>query len=294
MKKLLLFAVPCWLALYIGPKSLGNQSLAAKARGKSTVKPTTQDPANDTGATIEFSAATGYGVFQDIQVPANPYEDKRIDGRTAGLENADHTGVPLAASLGLRFGELPDNTWATDLSYLIMQASTGPVETQSATYRRIEVASELRTTLGQGRWRPSLVAQGALRRSEFANVSTGHMVDAMILRGGVGLWSRTHQAEAFAGASPLATLAYDDGKSWTGKRFDNAEAQLTEVGVRYAYHITERVALDANLAQEQVQIKIRNLDDYRAFGLYVAPETKGSRSYIQSTSVLRLGFSKNF
>lgn len=249
------------------------------------------------GPTIGFQAGTGFGVFQDVQVPLatrESQEEMRGDGKSVGEENADHMGTPLYAGLELQAGDPGRLSYEAEVSHLMMRATSGPAETQSASYARSNLAGGARYAFGRGAWRPTVAAHAILRRSSFNNVSNGHYIHASLLRGGVGMWSEALSLEAYASYAPYTEFGYNSGRGFFGgKPFENGSSSMSELGLLYSHKIHEAVWIDLGVEQEIVQATLGRVGDYGSLGLTVAAPS-ATREYELVTSTARIGVRKQF
>lgn len=283
-----LFALAGLLAL--STRFVSAEELSAKVKA-------TKKSEDRSGPTIGFQAGTGFGIFQDVQVPLatnEKYEEMRGDGKSVGEENADHMGTPLYAGLSLQVGDPGRLRYEAEVSHLMMRATSGPAETQSASYARSNLAGGARYAFGRGSFRPTVAAHAILRRSSFNNVSNGHYVNARMLRGGIGLWSEALSVEAYASYAPYTEFGFNSGRGFLGgKPFDNGSASMSELGLLYSHKIHEAVWIDLGVEQEIVRATLGRVGDYSSLGLAVAaPSAK--REYELVTSTARIGVRKQF
>jgi hypothetical protein len=281
-----LFALAGLLAL--STRFVSAEELSAKVK-------TTKKTEAPSGAKVGFKAGSGFGVFQDVQVPrASEAAEMRGDGKSAGEENADHMGTPLYAGLSLQAGDPGKLSYEAEVGHLMMRATSGPAETQSASYARSNLAGGARYAFGRGGWRPTVAAHAILRRSSYNNVSNGHYVNAGLLRGGIGVWSEALSVEAYAGYAPYTEFGFNSGKGFFGgESFDNGSASMGELGLLYSHKIHEAVWIDLGVEQEIVQATLGRVGDYNSLGLTVeAPAAK--REYELVTSTARIGVRKQF
>jgi hypothetical protein len=276
--------------LALSTRLVSAEELSAKVKA-------TKKSEDRSGPTIGFQAGTGFGIFQDVQVPlaTNEREEQmRGDGKSVGEENADHMGTPLYAGLSLQVGDPGKLSYEAQIDHLMMRATSGPAETQSASYARTNLVGGARYAFGRGGFRPTVAAHAILRRSSFNNVSNGHYVNARLLRGGIGLRSEALSVEAYASYAPYTEFGFNSGKGFFGgKAFDNGSASMSELGLLYSHKIHEAVWIDLGVEQEIVQATLGRVGDYSSLGLAVAaPAAK--REYELVTSTARIGVRKQF
>lgn len=276
-------AVPCL--------SLHDHTLSARKGRK--VAGTAQ--AAPTDFRITAAAGSGFGTFQDIQVPVNADAETRADGTVIQAENADHTGLPLFAAFGV-LGE--SSAWIFDggLNLMHMRASNGPSETQSSSYSRTELGGGAKYRFALGETTAlKLGARAAYRRSSFNNVSNGHYLEAPLLGASLALTTGKWAFEGRGAVAPSATFGYNAGGTFAGKPFANATASMAEFAATASYNVRDQVFLDVGLEVEQASVSLPDIMEYQTFGLAVTPsDTAPTRNYELSTSVVKIGVRKEF
>ena len=134
----------------------------------------TPDQEPDRKLTYSVQGGTGFGVFQDIQVPFAPTSDRRADGSSATSELQDHFGFLLFGAVG-RSWTLGSTDIDLAIKALLVRATLGPVETQTSSYSRFELATGA-DLLSVGDYNPTTLGfLTSLRRSNYLNISTGSL-----------------------------------------------------------------------------------------------------------------------
>ena len=241
---------------------------------------------------LVFAAASGVGVFQDIQVPYNEYTGTRGDGTSATEENRDHMGLPLMGTLGIamRFDRL---TWDLALDLMQMRASTGPADTQSSSYNRINAGTGLRYKYRISDFTTYWGLHLQARRSTFNNVSSGHYLDTMMIRISAGMHlTKSWIVDGWFATAPYATFGYNNGGNRTA--FKNSTSEVNEFGLLSSLRLHKNTWFDLGVEQEKATVTISDVEEYNNFGLNVSPSRQPSRLYTLSTSVIRAGFRKTF
>jgi hypothetical protein len=273
-----------WCVFTYGPAPGAAQDFPA--RMQSAKKAATKD------LTLSLEAGAGLGNFQDIQVPLNEDANMRGDGTVPGTENAEHSGFPIYGGLGLSYA-LGRWDFAVGVDGLQMRAATGPAETQSSSYSRVEAGVGASYVLPVGSSALSLGLSFAGRRSAYSNVSNGHYIQGLVVRGDVGWFYRSFALTGFAGVAPSPTFGYNDEGSFGGKAFAGSQSSLTELGILGSYNVRDRVWVDCGLEQELVSASISDIEQYNGFGLAVTTDTpRRTRQYDLATSILRFGVRK--
>lgn len=245
--------------------------------------------------TVTAHAGAGLGVFQDIQVPMNDEANRRADGTASGTENADHAGIPLIVGIGgsYKSGSLTYNFISFDA--VQMRATTGPAESQSASYSRVQLSSgaTYERPLGDD-WSGSIGLRVGARRSSFNNVSSSHYVEAALVGASLGLKTSTLELSAFGNVAAKARFGYSQDVILGGEAFAHSTATLAEFGIGAAFAIAPRVFLDTGLEQERCSVTMTNLVDYNKFGLSAEDNVHPTRAYNLATSIARIGIRKEF
>lgn len=245
---------------------------------------------------VVVSGESGFATFQDIQVPVNPVAGMRADGSTAQTENSTHAGLPLAAGIGLDYQ--PSQRWrwtVASLDAMNVQASSGPADTQSSSYTRLEVGSSIRYRLPLGdTMTGTLGALASFRRSSFANVSTSHYIDAATLGAEAGIERGPFAWTLTGRTAPYASFGYSNAALLGGSALPGSTASLNEAGTSLSYALRPKVWLDLGVDREMTHVVIPNVAAYDAFGLNVQDFANPSRVYDLATTTVRFGFHREF
>ncbi len=241
---------------------------------------------------IGVKAATGYGVFQDIQLPTSDASGLRADGTTSVEENKTHVGLPLIASVGFDY-RVSRTIFEMSLEYLDMQSTAGPADTQSSSYNRISLVSGLKQLYPVGGYKAVFGAQLIGRRSSYNNVSTGHYIDSVMFQGNLGIEKSSRwMVEGFYSMAPYAQFGYNSGSG--REKFSNSTTALSMFGIHSSLNLYKTTWLDLGVDVEKAKISIDSVEDYESYGLSVAPTSQPSRIYNMATMVVRAGFHKTF
>ena len=251
---------------------------------------------SEDGFVIAGDAGSGLGVFQDIQVPVNEAAEQRVDGTVAQSENANHTGFPLWAGLGIaRYSH--QMAFDAGFDVLQMRALSGPAETQSASYARLQVGAGFKYgfDLG-GDYSLTPGVRAMMRRSAFNNVSAGHFIESIVTRASLSLANADYSYDVFGGVAPSARFGYEEGGGFGfgGKDFKHSSTSLSEMGASVGFHLRDRVWLDLGIEREVASVKIDDVTEYQGFGLNLSATPPGSRQFALETSVMRIGVRKEF
>lgn len=264
--------------------------VAGSAAAKPLVKEARQEPATE----IEGRAGTGIGAFQDIQVPLNEEFGVRADGHGVKTEGATHIGVPIYGGIAVKHaaGSL---SYGGALDVLRISASTGPAETQSATYSRFDIGGDAAYHFKLAGMSAALGGGAGIRRSVFGNGSSGHYFQAPMLHAAASLGARGMTFGLEAAYAPSVAFGYYNGSMFSGDAFKKSKTSLAEIGFSSSYLVREAVWLDLGLTRETAAAVIEDLGEYDGFGLQVTPGTsESSRSLSLATTVAKIGFHKDF
>jgi hypothetical protein len=268
---------------------------AAAADAAQRTAPLTRTATPDDSLSFDVDGGIGVATFQDIQVPVNRLAEARADGSTAGQENADHVGFPLYGGMSLRKAADAWRFAIFDFDALTVRSTSGPAETQSASYSRLALSTGVGYAvplLGLD-LTPALSLGG--RRSSFGNGSAAHYLEAVTAGGSFALaraasWSVTGSVAV----APTATFGYSSAPVLGGKAIEHSTAALSEYGLASSFHLKDALWLDLGLSQERAGVKIEDVSAYEGFGLHVTPEDRSSRQYDLATTIARLGVRKRF
>jgi hypothetical protein len=241
------------------------------------------------GVTIEGN--TGFASFQHLQVPLDESLGVRADGNPSGPDVSSHTGLPVRGKIGLNY-QFAHGYADTGIEYTKIWGLVGAESTPSASYSRFAFDSGLSLGYGGGWLRPFAVLRAGWRRSGFYNVSSGHYIDAAVLRGGAGVETSGWRLLGIVGKTPWTRMAYD-GTDSTDK-LGSAKVEVTTAELSSSWHIHGRTWLDFGYDQELTSIVIQDIADYEKFGLNVLPSRQRTRAYDLETGIFRVGFRKSF
>ena len=264
-------------------------ALSSAAMAKPLIREAREESENG----VEGRAGSGIGTFQDIQVPLNEQVGVRADGHNVSEEGATHVGIPVWVGLSAtrRSGAL---SYQLGLDALRLSASSGPTDTQSATYTRFDATASVRYAFNVLGLRAALGGGAGVRRSVFSNVSNGHYFQAPVVSGNASLGGRDLSVTLSGAYAPTAAFGYYDGSMFSGDAFKKRKTSLSEVALSSSYLIREDVFLDFGLSREAAQVTIEDVAEYDAFGLQVSPTAEVSRSISVATTIARIGFHKSF
>jgi hypothetical protein len=237
---------------------------------------------------------SGIGIFQDIQVPVNDFNDTRGDGSAIAEENKDHVGLPLFVGIGYR-------TFSGSFVYDVatvegtqIRATAGPSSTQSSSYTRLELLTAARYNFMVRYTDMWIGMRAGIRRSFFNNVSNSHFVESGILRASTGLQRGSFGLTGFFGYAPLSRVGYTTDGVTGGDYFRKATATVSEAGLTAALKLRENTFFDIGAEQESIRMSIKDIMEYNGFGLNVTPSQQTTREYNLSTVMIKAGFRKLF
>jgi hypothetical protein len=252
-----------------------------------------RNQADGSNSALVVTGGTGMAVFKDIQVPVNIEEGSRGDGSVAADEFQDHSGFPLYLSIGY-FSQ--SQLWRpmVSMDFTKVTASAGPPATQSASYSRINLLGGIDRRFALTDMSGFLGVRTHARRSSFNNVSSGHHINAGLVGVAAGIeQTRRFKVESFFSMAPISTFNYHtDG--FGGKKFQSATSEMMEFGLLSSFNMHQNAWFDIGAEQERALVKIGDVQEYDSFGLAVTPTNAPERVYDISTTILKIGFRKNF
>lgn len=241
---------------------------------------------------VTFTGNTGFGQFQDIQVPVNEQAGLRADGKSVATENADHIGMLLQgeAGLGYKSGSM---LYDFKLNVMQMNATTGPAETQSSSYSRYVLGPTAKYLTTIDSYAVSIGADAEARRSTFSNVSNGHYIESILigLNASIGI-ERRWLLEGHAGMAPVAHFGFSNGKGFRGDQFKSSTTDLAALRLTGSFDIRDKTWLCVGVEQEKASVQIADVSEYDDFGLGVSPTVQKGRSYDLATTTVTFGFRK--
>ena len=242
-----------------------------------------------------MQGGTGFGIFQDIQVPFTPSGDRRADGSSASSELQDHLGFLLYGTVGMSW-DLDITRIDLALRALLVRATLGPVETQTSSYSRFELTTGF-NLLDLSDYRSTTVdLLTSVRRGNYLNISTGHYLETAAL--GLRLavkplsnWTVT----SYGSYAPFARFGYSKGAFFGGDYLKGSRTEMFEVGLENAANLRSDMQVLLGASYEQGRINLGDLTGYEAFGLQVgATPGQVQKKFVLNTTLLRLGFKKSF
>ena len=245
---------------------------------------------------VVLTALSGFGSFQDIQVPESDVKGFRGDGTSAVSENQDHFGLPLGVKLSVGSDDSALGFYG-NLSVLRINTMSGPPETASSSYSRFGfgLGSSIRWYFDEAKKYNSFIrAEIEARRSSYNNVSSGHFVNALLPKLILGLEKPKSWAfQVFGAMGANVGFGYGTGFSLGGRTFKNAETSMREFGVQVSFQVYKKTWLGFGIEEEAVDVKIDNIVEYNTFGLSVA-ESRDARIYNLRTKLFQVNLQKRF
>jgi hypothetical protein len=243
---------------------------------------------------VAASVQVGAGVYQDIQLPSDQWTNVRADGSAPTVEQVNHYGLPVRLELGKIFTQ---GQWvfATALSYLRIDALIEPQGSSESSYSQAQAGLFSRYRFTTGNFLQEGSFGGEFRRIAFMNISTGHLVDAMLPTGSWTVSSGDRWSLQAQGAkSVLGIVRYDTGKGVQHGEIKGSSASVAEVSMAIRRRISKDVWLNLGVMEEDTIVDIQDINRYDQFNLTVARRDDTSRHYELNTQTVTIGFDKNF
>ncbi len=243
---------------------------------------------------VVISMRTGAGVFQDVQMPINERTGMRADGRPAGLEQTDHYGIPLKFSVGK---DMRRENWTLGLNFSHLRIDTlikQPEASQSSyTQTQISILPGYKFTLAGVN--QQLAAGTIIRRSSYLNISTGHLVDAILPAIAWSVQASQRWAiEVLAARSILSITRYDDGATFSPEGIPGSQSTVKDFSLNLQRAIGPNVWMHLGFMQETSTLAIDNIKSYERFNLDILSFGAPERNYRLSTRSMTVGFDKLF
>jgi hypothetical protein len=242
---------------------------------------------------VVASLESGFGSYQDIQLPAGNLRGFRADGRRIGIENVNHVGVPVRGSFQIEYGSYIKNVFA-DLNVMRMTSLISPREVSDSQYDRAEAnlgAKWGTRIIGSSTF--SISALMGYRQSKFQNISNGHYVESALPRLGLGFNPTSRwNLELRGGIGIQPRFGYDNGIE--AGLLKSSIARLTNFDSSIKYRITSTAAIALTMEHESADIQIQDTEDYAQLGLTIAPEIYNFRKYQLKTTIGMIKLEKRF
>ncbi len=245
---------------------------------------------------VNLTALTGFGTFQDIQVPESDTKGFRGDGTSAAAENQDHLGFPLGVKFSLNLDH-PGVFYSANFDLLNMSTLSGPPETASASYSRIQVSTGVGFRFfidDENSYSPFIKVELEGRRTSFNNVSSEHFVSTLLPRLVVGLeHSKQWILRGYGAMGVNPKFGYGSGFSLGGKTFSASTVSVKESGMDLSFNVHKKTWLGFGVEEEAVDVKIDDSTEYNQFGLNVS-SVKYARIYNLRTRLYHVDLQKRF
>ncbi len=238
---------------------------------------------------FSLQAGTGIGYFQDIQLPHYISEYVRSDGRPVGEENVVHIGLPLQFRFGLAHNADAVAHWGFMADVTQQVNLDSPRESADASYMRLRSQVYRRWNFGRNY---SLQLQTSLIRTQFANISIGHVVDHVAP--GVALTTRLTRRWLLTASGDFAAfskLRYDNGERVDS--FKAGRAGLWGAELDLTYQLDKSAQFRMGSRFEQTAIEVDDDREYEAFGFSVRESFAPTKlSYQMQTAELIFGLQR--
>jgi hypothetical protein len=244
-----------------------------------------------------FDIALGAADYPILQMPMSSSSGLRIDGSEEEQDLKRNQGAMLNVGLSRNF---PTQFANYNLGAGIHRAATipgGGIPTP-ASYVRVHANLAANIDLSSQWYGLQMTPELEARRSMYRNVESGHYVDAILLKSSVAKNLTDRWTTVIAGGYAPVTrfgLIQLSQRGPSGALGDSS-ANMWELSGKLLWSPNHQTTLHVCVAQENVGVKFKSTEGYRAYGLQVAPLGQGfsEKSYDLTTRYLTLGTSKNF
>lgn len=248
-----------------------------------------------------WDADIGIGSFQDLQVPygLGTYGEPsapRADGTIADKDSARRVGTAISTYVGMTQIVNTDLALLSGVTFMQI-GSTITAENPSidSTYDRFGIDSRMR--YAPSHWPIDLLVGASLRRTDWRNVSTAHMLDGGSLIVGAGLGG-SHKFRFDAESEWLLFGRF----AWEQAALDLTPKAMKDVDLS-SYLLKFKVSyltfksLKFQLSAEHQTTEVDFLDmpaAYKSSGLEVSTFTEKKKSVRLSEDHFTVGFSRRF
>ena len=243
---------------------------------------------------ISASVQLGVGSFQDIQLPIDPWTGSRPDGSSNVAEEVEHYGLPLRFELAKNFQQ---GQWslASTISYLRIDSLLRPINASESSYSQTQLGIFPSYRFATGSFDDQVSIGGDFRRLAFMNISTGHLIDAVLP---VVSWDvnkgELWDIRALIAKSLWTAFRYDNGIGFGHDQLAGSSASVMEISLATRRRIARNVWLHLGIAREDTAIDIKDVERYDHFNLTVGAAGDTSRHFRLQTETLTIGFDENF
>jgi hypothetical protein len=232
---------------------------------------------------LSLTVSTGYSQFSTFDPPNYEYGQLIADGRALGENQARLTGIPLGVIIDYQAIK-KHYIWEV-FGSARNYASIGAQGTGSDSgYNRTELTLKLGTR-PSGKIPLSVFGTLGYRRSVYDNLSSYHSITAA--HPGIGLKINLHnqlELKSSLSAAVLPTLTYKN--SLRSDQFRDLKLRSYASYTELNYNIDQRTAIALGLDLEFAEVQLKNISEYRTFGLLVSDyESQSSHNKLGAHSL---------
>lgn len=276
--KLLWGSVLCFLLLssaLVSSASFADEAISSRKAQK-----------RKTSWTIVSALETGFGSFQDIQIPVGFDSSTRLDGTEAEPESQKQVGHLIG--IRLRIVSPRDRwQWVNRFAAHKLANLTMNLNNADSSYAAVEFESGARFSTVTRRW--VLEALLGMQNQYFTNISSGHILSGYAPKLRL-MWypSARHSFSTYFAPIVNPKFSYDGGAS--DARLENTTLRANSYGLLYELNLDNGAALEFGMRVNQSEVVMENLQAYEGAGFSFVPFMPLSKRLQLTTAIGSIGF----
>ncbi len=252
-------------------------------------------------ADYNWDADIGFGSFNDLQVPygAGTFGGKsapRADGTIAENDSTRRVGTAFSTEVGMTQIVGADLALISSVSFMqVGSMVTAENPSITSTYDRFGLDSRVRYSPSP--WTLDVLAGASLKRTDWRNVSTAHLLDEVALLAGAG-FRKFHKFRFDAEAEWLlfGRFAWEEAAlDLTPKTMKDVDVSSNVLKLKVSYLTFNSLKFQLSVEHQTTQVDFKDTTAaYRSSGLEVSSLTEKKKSVRLSADHFTVGFSRSF
>ncbi len=252
-------------------------------------------------AGYNWDADIGFGSFNDLQVPygAGTYGEKsepRADGTIAENDSTRRMGTAFSTEVGRTQILGADLALLSSVSFMqVGSIVTAENPSITSTYDRFGLDSRVRYSPPP--WPIDIWGGSSLKRTDWRNVSTAHLLDGVSLVTGAGLRNfHKFRLDAEAEWLLLGRFAWEDAAlDLTPKAMKDVDVSSHVLKLKVSYLTFNSLKFQLSMEHQTTQVDFKDTSAaYKSSGLEVSSFTEKKKSVRLSADHFTVGFSRSF
>lgn len=230
---------------------------------------------------------TGFGTFNDIQLPKGLDEETRLDGITAEPESQTQVGVLLGGDFTI-LSPMESVQWITKIQALRLVNLTFTLDNADSGFSLVGAETGLRLN-SMAKWMIVDLALG-YQTNFYSNISTGHNLSFIYPKvSTLFKLSRNSTVSTFASFALKPTFAYDRGDKDVALK--QTEASSFAFGGEYQYNLNQTSAITLGVHMDRSEVNLKNIETYEDAGFSVISFDSPAKRLQLSTVITSFGLS---